>query len=892
MNGRLRQYVEDGFTVVTAGARLARRLHYAYARECLQRGRGAWETPDILSFDAWLERCWREPAGADTTTGPGAQLLRRAQAEHLWLDIISHSRFRARLLQPAAVAHEAAQAWDTLQQWCAPPFPDELHLNEDARAFAAWMRAFRERCAAERWIDAASLGAVLLTRWRAVPPPAARIAFIGFDATTPIQEALCATLRKAGWGVEWIHGEERGARVAVAGFADRRAEIAAAAAWIRAQLADDARLSIGVVVPHLRPQRRMVEEIFDDVLEPGSLLDAGSGAPRPYSIAPGEPLAASPVVAAALSALSLGRRHFPLSIAGALLRSPFLMPSPEETADLARVDARLRRRGGSLCSLRSLIQAADASGRGRDAPPAVAARLRRIGAVLDALPRVQSPRGWAASFSNLLTAAAWPGGRTLNSAEYQAAEAWRETLDDFAALDVFGETWGLDSALSTLARLAMEDFQPRTGETPVQVLGMEGAADMGFDRLWVTGLEEETWPPAARPSPFLPLRMQRELDMPRATPESALRHARTLTRRLASCADEVIFSFPQNEAETPLRASPLLRALSGTAEAPGIEMPDDYLRQVFASRVSEVFVDDRATAVGCGGPTRGGAALLRDQAACPFRAFARHRLAARPVDAVDIGLSARERGKLVHAVLEAIWHRLGDHATLVRASDAELDELIAAASSGALETLRQRRPETVTARFAEVEGARLRGLMRGWLQLERLRKPFIVEAREQEREARIADLQLRLRVDRVDRLADGRKLILDYKTGEAGPDDWFGARPDDPQLPLYAVTSGETVAALGFARVRPRRHAFAGLAESAGLVPGLETPAGAGPVAGGAVWPELLNYWRRSLEDLAAAFRTGDARVDPKNAQACRECDLHAFCRIHESQPWLEAFDE
>src|SRR5690606_8510525 len=60
-------------------------------------------------------------------------------------------------------------------------------------------------------------------------------------------------------------------------------------------------------------------------------------------------------------------------------------------------------------------------------------------------------------------------------------------------------------------------------------------------------------------------------------------------------------------------------------------------------------------------------------------------------------------------------------------------------------------------------------------------------------------LRLRGKLDRVDRLADGDELIIDYKTGNApSPRQFFGERPRAPQLPAYVVArrqSGATTPA-------------------------------------------------------------------------------------------------
>ena len=51
----------------------------------------------------------------------------------------------------------------------------------------------------------------------------------------------------------------------------------------------------------------------------------------------------------------------------------------------------------------------------------------------------------------------------------------------------------------------------------------------------------------------------------------------------------------------------------------------------------------------------GGATILQNQAACGFRAFAEIRLRAQELEAKDLGYDARERGNLLHGVMQRFW---------------------------------------------------------------------------------------------------------------------------------------------------------------------------------------------------------------------------------------------
>jgi hypothetical protein len=81
---------------------------------------------------------------------------------------------------------------------------------------------------------------------------------------------------------------------------------------------------------------------------------------------------------------------------------------------------------------------------------------------------------------------------------------------------------------------------------------------------------------------------------------------------------------------------------------------------------------------------RGGASVLRDQSACPFRGLALHRLGADGLEAPHAGLDARERGTLVHRTLAGIWAQLKTRDALDAMPPAGLEALLAKAAEDAV----------------------------------------------------------------------------------------------------------------------------------------------------------------------------------------------------------------
>ena len=122
-------------------------------------------------------------------------------------------------------------------------------------------------------------------------------------------------------------------------------------------------------------------------------------------------------------------------------------------------------------------------------------------------------------------------------------------------------------------------------------------------------------------------------------------------------------------------------------------------------------------------------------------------------------------------------------------------------------------------------------------------------------------------------------IVIDYKTGaKGGVRSWLGARPDEPQLPLYLVASEPDARALAFARVRAGEQAFVALAEEEGLLP----KASVDWNREHATWSALVDAWRTELTRLATEFADGVAVVAPKRADTCRYCGLAMLCRLNE----------
>jgi probable DNA repair protein len=841
-------------SVVTPNVRLSRELTREFDQGQIGKGLAVWETADILHFPAFVERLYEDAL----YSGIAARLpllLTAAQEQALWESAIRASQWGEALLAVPQAAGECRSAWRLAQEWRIAGALDSFPGNDDAKAFIEWSRDYSKWCARDGNTDAARLADVVapLLKESALRKPGLLVAY-AFDAMKPQEQEFLEACARQGIEVRTcVPSGTVGRRPTLRVFPSAREELDAAAQWARARLEAGAK-RIGVVVPELGERRSEVLRVFARTMHPAHNLPGGERKPLPFNVSLGAPLADYPLARAALSVLELAAGEIPFEQASRLIRSPFIGGAEPEMGKRAMLDAALRKRAPARVTLGKLIGLIEGC-------PVLRQRLEALFSV----PRKESasPHDWGRHFSALLEAAGFPE-RSLDSDEFQTRAKFNETLAEFAKLERVVPRMSFGQALAQLRRLCADTlFQPETPDAPIQVLGFIESLGLEFDALWITGLTDEVWPVRSRLNPFIPPALQRKAGIPEASPEAALERGKRITQEWLQAADEVIVSHPAHEGDRDLIGSSLISGVpvfSGTPETRTYAWHRD---QIFAARRVESVEDGMAPALQTRTP-KGGTRILSDQAACPFRAFARHRLAAEALEEPVEGLDARARGLLLHTLMKKLWTELKGSTGL----EGNVEPAIERAAKSAVVEAKLGEP------FAGLERKRLAKLAREWLEVEKERDPFEVVAIEAKRELVVAGLKLNGRIDRLDKLDSGGYAVIDYKTGKPTPNDWMGERPDDPQLPLYALNAKEDISAVAYAKLKTGEMRYMGFSRRKDLIPEVKPAKD---------WDALVAGWKKELEALGSGFASGDARVDPKKLlQTCRYCDLQPLCRVYE----------
>jgi probable DNA repair protein len=879
-------WLREGGIVVTASERAARSLAARFHRARRAEGRTAWATPKIQDWQSFARSAW------DERIVDGRVVLNPLQEQSLWARIVAHAAPEAVQLAGAGerLATLAMEAHHLLCGYAPQLLKDSARIgwDQDAGAFSRWLALFNELCRDSKVVSAARLPLELTALLRADTAERPPLLLAGFDRILPAQQEMFAA-----WSVDGaVREAPLGATAGRAEFhlaGDSASELAACALWSKALLASEPDARLLVITQDARKRRGEIERGFLRYLGTG---ETSPDVSRLLEFSLGVPLGQMALARGAQLLLRWLGDAVAENELDWLFSTDQLAASQDESRALTAFMRGLRRRGLQ----RQRWTLAEFLRQRTELPAAWSERMTRARKRLQELARqLQTPLAWAELSVQLLEMAGWPGARPMTSAEFQGLRRWQQTVDECASLGFDGRRIAWRDFLAALERAVDETlFAPESQEAPILIAGPAESAGLTADAIWFLGASEEAWPATGAAHALIPIAVQREAGMPHASSKLDWDLANAMTRRVLTSAPEIHFSFARQNEGVEARPSRLVVEVAGPPQS----LPANLKAPDLAKPLIVAFED--ATQLPY--PLRevsGGSSVLSTQSQCPFKAFAMTRLDAKKWDAGEAGLSAPERGQLLHDVLHAVWagppNGIRTHAELVALTD--LAAFVEAHVHRELDAkMPARAREGMPPRYLELEATRLIGLVTEWLGYELRRIPFSVAATELDAQTAIAGLALKLRIDRIDRLHDDSLLVIDYKSGAPSPASWDLPRPDDVQLPLYACfaveDNPENIGGLVFAQIRAGEHKeFLGRLKDARAT--LMSGLGARQVlVKSPLTDEEMSAWRTYIEKMAQDFIAGRAEADPRDyPHTCERCGLQAICRIQETPPQAEDED-
>lgn len=855
-------------------------------------------TPEIFPVDIWIRRQWQQlpPSSGKQKY----QILEPVLEASLWQDIISNSDFGANLVSKSSTARTVQEAWRLLHIWKISiedirkqnHFQKSANNIDDLAAFISWLDSFEKICQDRSLISLSPLVAEIITKITNDEISIAQNVFLtGFQSPPPLYSELIDVIEKKSQSLYHFELSAFSPEVIGQSCVNAEDEIAKAAAWAKTILVENPEAKIGIICQELKKHESSLQRIFQDIFCHDSLFAKPESGVPAFNISLQRPLTEIPVIETALEILNLNNTWIDTLSFCKLIRSPFILEPDEDETAISALEFSLRKKGElkvQLSQVRELLS--------REGKPEYSKKILSALLDLDSIRRQASSKAncsqWCEVFETQLEKLNWPGSRVPDHHEIGQLQSWSKALRLFKQTSHWHGLVSLETALSQLKKIISSHTVSLSNDAAqVQLITSTEADGLIFTHTWVMGLSEQQWPPALRPSPFIPLAFQKKAGMPESDIGLLTGLARQQLKQFRdNSSKQIVYSFPSQDDDLTLKPAAMLESFTGNLTNTELEVSGPVIHAIAQSMMSnnatELFRDSTTVPLAKEEAGSGGISLIANQADCPFKAFAVHRLGAAQFPAPVIGLPANVLGSLLHEVLENFWHKMQSQQQLLAASAQALEAVVSTSVDDAIQNKARQYPHTMTERFIAIESRRLSSLLYSWLEEEKKRGSFKILNSESRLEWKHAGLSLNMRIDRLDETADGSLVVVDYKSSKNSEIKWLDERQSDPQLMLYMLAVEEerqqNVEGLFIAQIHIEESRYKGISNNDAIYPkSLYTSKTS--VSDELSWDELRQSWQESLGTLATEYLQGFVAVDPKNVNtSCTWCHLTTLCRINE----------
>ena len=887
-----------GTLILTSGGRLARHLKHQYREAQMAAGNKGWDSPDILTLNAWIREAWN-------MTWPLIHPLSRLNCLALWKEASSRVPPPEPFPPDLKLFQTMDETYKALVRHGLPPEGPAA----PATPLLAWRREVIQRfedLAEERksfhpaLLPAHLAGAI---QEGAVRLPA-NIVLAAFEAPAPIEEALFKCLADVCTLSRFNLPAGTPQKKQGVVMPSRKQETA----WLVRQLVMDARAvslnRIGVVVPDTETYVPHIRQALREIV--GKPLDQSLSA---YNISMGTSLLERSLVQAGLLPLSFWAQGEPRTLLLSMLLSPYYGRWATVRDRIARAD-RVWRRHGLDAGLSSLLrvlshQSPELFGLLNQGEPLFEESLRTF-------VRVSTRTGaeWVHIVEGFWDAVGFPV-----IADEADTGAWRhlKTTLHLIREDLKTTNMSLSDFTGLLRHLISEELVHLRGseESGIQILGVIESRGLSFEKLYVLGLSAGSLPRPVRPLPFLDPWERHQVRG--ATAESQFGFAQEAFSHLLACAPDVTLTRPEEDSAEPLAPSPFwaqavekeTRCVIDLWNAPDpawaraawLQQAKKGLERPAAFPLADPPVEEDIL------PKTLSVSRLSIAFACPFRFYAETILKILPLDELIIGISPMDRGNCLHRVLALFTRRCREKNLTVKTDRRVMEALLKTCSDEVLAFC-----DEVLHTGADPQGRhgwgmeRRRwigddkgggpGLLTQWLDLElqRLDKGWLWLCEESSFDGlTFPDWPFSItgRIDRIDHHKDKGLILWDYKSGEHPVGRAVVEYLADPQIPAYVQAAKENrIAELA-------KEPGPGVDISGGYIslktPSMVTHKELAPKRES--WDQVLKRWQKAVASLGKLLASGQFMAEPYpvsdgvgQEKACRYCPYIPMCNRKEAR--------
>ena len=795
---------------------------------------GSIKMPQIFSYRSWLEHFWKK-----NNPQRAVRLLSLLELRYILKEITEKNSIN----NSEAIIDELIKCYSLCKTYFIDisTLPD-FYANPSS-LLIKWISEFEKFKTKNNCIDTTDLFSSVYKSLESNIKTGNYYAY-GFKQRTPEQNKLFEILE-----CQSLNSRSLENNIQALSFIDQETELEAIAKWAKEVSLKNPNSQIGVVIPNLSQLQHLVKSTFDHEFD-ASLLETHH---KPYNISLGMSLCQYPLIQHLLSIVKISSQiikgNIELEMLMKTVTSPYINGALNESNSRALLVNRILGLGCEEATTQKVLKLM------KDCPVLIQ--------IVNSLKSLKIDKKLALedsldSINLLLLTWGFTSDRSLSSSEYQLFEKYQNESLILNRLSNFYKKVSLFDAIKILnTHLNSVIFQPKSGAANIHILGALEAEGLYFDHAWVSSMTSNFIPGKIKMPLFIPQKTSIEYKLPNSNFLLVTEDAKVTLKALNNLSPETTYSYAklmQNREELP---------------SPYIDFKD-YLEVSFIKNSSRelIYIDDYKAPKIQELTIKKGVKTLQNQMSCAFRGFA-GRLDIDDFEAPHIGLSRLQQGNLIHKILETFFNEIKSGASLLKLTELELDNLIEKHTESATLSL----PKS---NFKLNEKIRLVKIIRQHIDLEKQRSDFEVIKTESTSEVDINGLKFSTRIDRMDRLANGDSLIIDYKTGkDVKVSQMTGDPIDQAQLPIYAVTN--SVDGVAFATINSNDCQFKAITKNKSELPLTKQAINRMPE-----WDKQITEWTSILNSASKQFQNGIASVLPvKNA--CDYCDYDLLCRVKKS---------
>jgi len=822
-------FVQTNDTVIVANNRQVLAI-----KQSIYELNGSIKMPQIFSYRSWLEHFWKKNNPQRTI-----RLLSLLELRYILKEITEKNSIN----NSEVIIDELIKCYSLCKTYFIDisTLPD-FYANPSS-LLIKWISEFEKFKTENNCIDTTDLFSSVYKSLESNIKIGNYYAY-GFKQRTPEQNKLFEILE-----CQSLNSRSLENNIQALSFIDQETELESIAKWAKEVSLKNPNSQIGVVIPNLSQLQHLVKSTFDQEFD-ASLLETHH---KPYNISLGMSLCQYPLIQHLLSIVKISSQiikgNIELEMLMKTVTSPYIKGALNESNSRALLVNRILGLGCEEATTQKVLKLM------KDCPVLIQ--------IVNALRSLKIDKKIALedsldSINLLLLTWGFTSDRSLSSSEYQLFEKYQNESLILNRLSNFYKKVSLFDAIKILnTHLNSVIFQPKSGTANIHILGALEAEGLYFDHAWVSSMTSNFIPGKIKMPLFIPQKTSIEYKLPNSNFLLVTEDAKVTLKALNNLSPETTYSYAklmQNREELP---------------SPYIDFKD-YLEVSFIKNSSRelIYIDDYKAPKIQELTIKKGVKTLQNQMSCAFRGFA-GRLDIDDFEAPHIGLSRLQQGNLIHKILETFFNEIKSGASLLKLTELELDNLIEKHTESATQNL----PKS---NFKLNEKIRLVKIIRQHIDLEKQRSDFEVIKTESTSEVNINGLKFSTRIDRMDRLANGDSLIIDYKTGkDVKVSQMTGDPIDQAQLPIYAVTN--SVDGVAFATINSNDCQFKAITKNKSELPLTKQAINRMPE-----WDKQITEWTSILNSASKQFQNGIASVLPvKNA--CDYCDYDLLCRVKKS---------